>query len=96
MRNNETGGMMPEDPIRISDLTERDKGRGVLFHHHHGATERGVLSSWNDRWVFCRFSAGGEGGTAMACDPRQLTFETAEMVRAVRKYHKALDQIRKG
>lgn len=74
MRNRETGGMMPNDPIKIGALTESDKGRGVLFHHHHGATERGVLSSWNDRYVFCRFTAGS---TAAACDPTQLSFEHA-------------------
>ena len=72
MRNSETGGMMPEAPIRIEKLTGADKERGVLFHHHHGATERGVLSSWNDRYVFCRFTSGS---TVAACDPNQLTFE---------------------
>ena len=72
MRNNDTGGMMPAIPIVITSLTEADKGRGVLFHHNHGATERGVLSSWNDLYVFCRF---GSGSAAAACDPKQLTFE---------------------
>lgn len=64
--------MMPDTPIRIEELTEADKGRGVLFHHHHGATEPGRLSSWNDHYVFCRFTSGS---TAAACDPAQLTFE---------------------
>jgi len=58
MRNTETGGMMPDTPIRIDALTDADKGRGVIFHRQHGVTERGVLSSWNDRFVFCRFTSG--------------------------------------
>ena len=89
MRNTETGGMMPDTPIRIDALTDADKGRGVIFHRQHGVTERGVLSSWNDRFVFCRFTSGSNdrfvlcrftsGSTAAACDaacdPERLTFE---------------------
>ena len=89
MRNTETGGMMPDTPIRIDALTDADKGRGVIFHRQHGVTERGVLSSWNDRFVFCRFTFGSNdrfvlcrftsGSTAAACDaacdPERLTFE---------------------
>ncbi len=58
-------------PIRIADLTEADKGRKVLFHHHHGGTEEGVVSSWNDHWIFARFTLGS---TAAACDPEQLSW----------------------
>lgn len=72
MINDKTGGMTPNDPIQLGELKEQDKGRGVIFLHHHGATERGVLSSWNDHYVFCRF---GNGSTAAACDPKQLVFE---------------------
>jgi len=61
--------------IDISSLTETDKGRGVIFHTHHGSTERGVLSSWNDHYVFARFT---QGSTAAACDPQQLEFEHGE------------------
>lgn len=63
---------MPANHLRIEDLTAVDEGRGVLFHHRHGGSDRGTLSSWNDHWIFCRF---GHGSTAAACDPRQLTWE---------------------
>ena len=61
--------------IDLATLTETDKGRGVIFHHHHGATERGVLSSWNDYYIFARFHSGS---TAAACDPAQVEFEHKE------------------
>lgn len=73
--------------IRIEDLTKWDKGRGVLFHTLHGTTERGVISSWNDQWVFCRF---GEGSTAAACDPKQLTWEHSRQVEASLRYQKVV------
>ncbi len=58
--------------IDISKLTKTDKERGVIFHHHHGTRERGVLSSWNEHYIFARFTSGS---TAAACDPAQLEFE---------------------
>ena len=58
--------------MEISKLTEADKGRGVIFSTHHGTKERGILSSWNDHYVFARFTSGS---TAAACDPEQLVFE---------------------
>ena len=56
----------------IINLTDADKGRGVIFHTNHGTQERGVLSSWNEHFIFARFTSGS---TAAACDPRQLEFE---------------------
>ncbi len=61
--------------IDLTTLTEADKGRGVIFHHHHGATERGVLSSWNNHYLFARFTTGS---TAAACNPTQVEFEHKE------------------
>lgn len=60
--------------IDLEDLREEDKGRGVLFLTHHGVIERGVLSSWNEWYIFARFT---NGSTAAACDPKQLEFEHA-------------------
>lgn len=57
--------------MKIADLTNADKGREVIFHHHHGERDSGILSSWNEHYVFCRFTSGS---TAAACDPEQLTF----------------------
>ena len=58
--------------IPISSLLESDKGRHVIFTHHHGATETGWLSSWNDKYIFVRFTLGS---TAAGCDPSQLRWE---------------------
>ena len=57
--------------IKLSDLKETDKGRGVIFHTNHGSLEYGIVSSWNDRYIFVRFTTGS---TAAACDPEQLEF----------------------
>ena len=59
-------------PVEIAALTEADKGRGVIYTAHHGDRERGVLSSWSDKYVFVRFTTGC---TAAACDPLQLELE---------------------
>ena len=57
--------------MNIKDLTESDKGRKVLFSTYHGDIEMGVLSSWNERYIFTRFTSGS---TAAACNPEQLEF----------------------
>jgi len=57
--------------MQISDLIDSDKGREVIYTAHHGATESGVISSWNETFVFVRY---GRGSTAQATDPEQLEF----------------------
>lgn len=57
--------------MNISELTDSDKGRHVIYTAHHGERESGVISSWNDRYVFVRY---GMGSTAAATDPSQLEF----------------------
>ena len=64
-----TQDYMPNHPLEISELKDSDIGRQVTFVHHHGEREFGVLSSWNNKWIFVRF---GMGDTAAACDPQQL------------------------
>jgi len=62
--------------MKINDLTENDKGRQVIYTPHHSTpdnpdTEAGVISSWNEKYVFVRY---GMGSTAAATDPDQLHF----------------------
>ena len=58
--------------IVLADLTDADKGRPVTFTYHHGEKERGVLSSWNDSFVFVRFN---RGVTGEACNPAMCSFD---------------------
>lgn len=58
--------------MQISNLTEKDVGRSVTYHPKHGAPEHGILSSWNEKYVFVRYT---QGSTAAACDPQQLEFD---------------------
>lgn len=57
--------------MKIADLKDTDIGRHVIYTAHHGAREEGVISSWNDTYVFVRY---GRGSTAAATDPDQLEF----------------------
>lgn len=57
--------------LQLEDMRLSDVGRKVMFHAHHDARELGVISSWNDYYIFCRFD---QGDTAAACDPDQLEF----------------------
>ncbi len=58
--------------IDIARLRPPDVGRGVIYTPSAGKPERGVLSSWNDKYIFARFTSGS---TAAACDPADLTWE---------------------
>lgn len=57
--------------IDIAKLTEKDKGRNVIYHREYCDQEVGRLSSWNDTYVFVRFR--GPGGEA--CSPGDVSFE---------------------
>lgn len=58
--------------IKISDLREEDKNnRAVIYTAHHGEREQGIITSWNDHYVFVRY---GLGSTSAATDPDQLDF----------------------
>lgn len=58
--------------MKITDLTDRDKGRRVIYTPSAGRPEVGTISSWNDDYVFVRYTAGS---TAAATHPTDLTFE---------------------
>jgi hypothetical protein len=55
--------------IEIEKLTDADKGRKVIYSDNHGLRERGMISSWNNLYVFVRFHAG-----TAACGPESLSF----------------------
>ena len=57
--------------MKISDLKDSDVGRLVVYTAHHGETEEGTISSWNDKFVFVRYTSGPNG---TATDPDQLEF----------------------
>jgi hypothetical protein len=57
--------------MKLTDLKETDVGRFVIYTAHHGEREEGVISSWNDTYIFVRY---GRGSTAAATDPNQLEF----------------------
>lgn len=56
--------------IDLSKLADRDIGRKVIFTYLHGESCEGVLTSWNDKFVFVRF----KGPNGEACDPVQCQF----------------------
>lgn len=57
--------------IDISKLTEADKGRGVVYRAASGDKgEDGVISSWNERYIFVRYSISGVAATL----PEDLEF----------------------
>lgn len=56
--------------IDPKELTREDVGRGVVYHREHCALEIGMLSSWNDRFVFVQF----KGPNGEACIPEDVSF----------------------
>ena len=70
--------------IVLSMLTERAKGREVIYRSSFGdKVERGVISSWNDKFIFVRYERYGYvrskelpryQETAAATSPEDLTF----------------------
>lgn len=57
--------------ITISNLTKEDVGRNVTYHREFCKREFGVLSSWNDKYVFVRF----KGPNGEACEPEDVSFD---------------------
>lgn len=56
--------------IDPSKLTQVDVGRQVTYSREHCEIQHGVLSSWNEHYVFVRFK--GPGGEA--CEPADVSF----------------------
>lgn len=59
--------------IDITQLTEFDKGRGVVYRSMGGdKIEDGVISSWNDKFVFVVYSGSRQSA---ATRPEDLEWE---------------------
>jgi hypothetical protein len=56
--------------IEISKLTEKDKGREVVF-DNGWKSEFGTISSWNERFIFVKYN-GSQNGKATR--PEDLRF----------------------
>lgn len=55
--------------IDLSQLTQEDIGRKAVYRDSFTkAPEEGILSSWNDKYVFIRF----KGPNGEACDPSDV------------------------
>lgn len=57
--------------INIALLTEKDIGRHVIYEREYCKKEVGVLTSWNERFIFVRF----RGPTGESCQPEDVRFE---------------------
>lgn len=52
-------------------------GREVIFRYHHGEEVRGVVTSFNGRFVFVRF---GAASSSESCDPSMLRLASPRRV----------------
>ena len=57
--------------IDLAKLTEQDVGRWVIYNREFCKRERGLLSSWNHKFIFVRF----KGPNGEACEPADVSFE---------------------
>ena len=54
-------------PIEISKLRESDKGRQIRYtDFRSGKVEYGILSSWNERGLFVRYTEGDTAALSSA------------------------------
>lgn len=56
--------------INITKLTDADIGRPVRYHREYCKAQDGMLSSWNDKFVFVRF----KGPNGEACEQEDVSF----------------------
>jgi hypothetical protein len=57
--------------IEISKLTEEDKGREVAFDSPGSKREFGIISSWNERFIFVKYNGLQQ---SQATRPEDLRF----------------------
>jgi len=57
--------------MNIKDLTEKDVNRKVIYSSFN-SKEVGVISSWNDKYIFVRY---GNKTFGEATDPNDLEYE---------------------
>jgi hypothetical protein len=57
--------------IDLNSLTESDLGRGVVYTPRTGPREDGVITSWNDKYIFVRYDGDR---VSKATNPGNLDF----------------------
>jgi hypothetical protein len=57
--------------IDLKSLTDSDRGRAVVFTPRVGPHEDGVITSWNDKYIFVRYDGDK---TSKATNPSNLDF----------------------
>ena len=67
--------------IDVAKLRKEDIGKWVLYTPSHGASEKGRLKFWNDKWIFVVYTCCGEWDrfqdfTGCATKPEDLEFTT--------------------
>jgi hypothetical protein len=68
--------------IDISKLTEEDKGREVVFFEPWGSRrEFGIISSWNERFIFVKYNGSWQ---SKATSPEDLRFSIEETWQVIR------------
>ena len=60
-------------PIDIKEVTDADIGLGVIYNPRHGAREDGVITSYNDNFIFVNYGARCMG-RGIATSPNDLTW----------------------
>lgn len=58
-------------PIDIKKVTDEHIGRGVVYKPRHGAVEQGVITSYNDSFIFVNYGAACMG-RGLATSPGDL------------------------
>jgi hypothetical protein len=61
--------------IELSKLTEHDRGREVVFDSPGSKMEFGIVSSWNDRFIFVKYNGSQQ---SQATNPEDLRFSMGQ------------------
>lgn len=60
--------------IEIKKLKQKDIGRNIKYEQEFCKTEYGILTSWNDQYIFVKF----RGPNGEACNPEDISFVFGE------------------
>ena len=58
--------------MKLVELTKKDVGRMVIYRVGSPVEERGIITSWNKKYVFVRY---GNNAGSQATEARDLKFE---------------------
>jgi len=60
--------------INIKNLTGADVGRLVIYYNVHTGLQGGIVTSFNERYVFVRYDGSDIENNGVATYPNDLTF----------------------